>query len=584
MKKRILSICMAIIITASLTACDNSKKTINNDSNSKSPTGTVTKSPSQDEGEEITEVDLYGYDEPVTIKVGYGLSGMEFYGGETIEDNSWVDLYKENNILLDILYNVDGSQAAMKLSTGIMSGNYPDIIYTNSSDYVNYANGGVIADITELLDEYASDELKEYLNADGGLALDCLTVDGKLYGLPKMSSSYDKVSLMFIRKDWLDNLGLSVPTTMEELREVAHAFTYNDPDGNGKNDTYGLAIAGVDVVTGGQGDASAIFDGFGAHIGNNAMAIIKGEDGKVTWGGTNVEGMKKGLSFLNGLYEDGSLAKDFITMTSANVNEDASAGRCGIWIGPMWAAMEPQFASLKSDPNSHIICIQVPDGLGQGDSKSFLPVAFDGVFAVSSKCENPEVLIKLMNLSVRYLCHYANSEEYYRYYGDYENYTGWKLSITDTLEPLKNYLCYQKMTKALQSRDTSELNPYELDIYNSLVVFGDAVKAGTFDPADDSFAGPVGRYTVYGDPQGAYAVIDKMVQSDSFVNSAYDAPLTDEQAEVSGTLKKMTVETIVKIVTGTESINYYDTFLKSWMANGGQRYIEDAQAWVDANK
>ena len=202
------------------------------------------------------EASLYGYEDPVTVKVGLSSTGMDYFGGETAEENSWTKLYAEHNIQLDVLYDVDGSQADTKLAAAIMSGEYPDIIKTGSNGYVNYVYGGVIADITDVLDEYASDELKEYLNADGGLAMSCLKVDGRLYGLPKMSSSYGSVSLMFIRKDWLDRLGLEVPTTMEELKEVAHAFTYDDPDGNGENDTYGLAISGVSVLTGNTGDAS----------------------------------------------------------------------------------------------------------------------------------------------------------------------------------------------------------------------------------------------------------------------------------------------------------------------------------------
>ncbi len=529
------------------------------------------------------EASLYGYEDPVTVKVGLSNTGMDYFGGETAEENSWTKLYADHNIQLDVLYDVDGSQADTKLAAAIMSGEYPDIIKTGSNGYINYVDGGVIADITDLLDEYASDELKEYLNADDGLAMSCLKVDGRLYGLPKMSSSYDSASLMFIRKDWLDRLGLEVPTTMEELKEVAHAFTYDDPDGNGENDTYGLAISGVSVLTGNTGDASALFDGFGAHLGTTGMAIVKDADENVTWGGTNSDGMKAALTFLRDLYEDGSLASDFITMTTSNVAEDAGAGRCGIWFAPMWGAMGPQWDAIQNDPDAHIICAAVPNGLDEGVSKSFLPVAFDGVYCVSSQCENPELLIKLMNLSVHYLCHPDSTEEYYQYYGDYENYTGWKLCLTPTLEPLKNYDCYLAMQQALESRDSSTLNPYQLDIYNSLVTYLDAKENGTFDSSDSTFQGPIGRYTVYGDPEGSYAVLNEMIEEDRFVHSAYDAPLTDEQADVSATLQKMTIETIVKIITGSEDVEYYDTFLDTWMANGGETYLNDVQEWIAEN-
>jgi putative aldouronate transport system substrate-binding protein len=68
------------------------------------------------------------------------------------------------------------------------------------------------------------------------------TVDGKLILMAVMPG--DKAWAWNIRKDWLANLGLKTPTTPEELLAVARAFTFNDPDGNGQNDTYGFTSAG----------------------------------------------------------------------------------------------------------------------------------------------------------------------------------------------------------------------------------------------------------------------------------------------------------------------------------------------------
>ena len=530
----------------------------------------------------FAEDDLYGYETPITLKVGRNTTDVEFYGGEDWENNTWTTLYNEHGIQLDTLYAVDNTQADTKLATAIMSGNYPDIIKTTLSQYTNYADGGVIADITDLIDEYASDELKEYIYGDGGLALDCLKVDGRLYGLPKMSSSYGKIPVMFIRKDWLNNLGLEAPTTMEELMAVAHAFTYDDPDGDGQDNTYGLVLSGVDVLTSNWGDTSMFFDAYNANVGTDGMGIVEQVDGTVTWGGTNAEGMKAALTLLHEMYEDGSLVKDFITMTSSNVSEEAGAGRCGIFCAPMWGAMGPIFDVRKIQPEAEFISIPMPAGLTDETTKEFLPVAFDGVFCISSQCANPEALIKLMNLSVHYLVHPADAEEYYRYYGDYDTTTGWKLALTDTMAAEKNYECFLKMGAALENRSTDGLTPYELDIYNSLVTYIDAVADGTYDPQDASFQGPVGRYTVYGDPECAYAAIDAMIQADRFIPSAFNAPLSEDQADATATLNKMTVETIVKIITGSEAVDYYDTFLNTWMVSGGEDYIEVAQAWHEA--
>ena len=69
--------------------------------------------------------------------------------------------------------------------------------------------------------------------------INLVTFDGHQYGLPEPPPLPKREGLV-IRKDWLDKLGLEVPTTPEELLAVAKAFTEQDPDGNGKNDTYGL--------------------------------------------------------------------------------------------------------------------------------------------------------------------------------------------------------------------------------------------------------------------------------------------------------------------------------------------------------
>lgn len=65
------------------------------------------------------------------------------------------------------------------------------------------------------------------------------SVNGVSYGLAQPGTIVRNEGVV-IRKDWLDKLGLKVPKTTDEFFEVMKAFTFKDPDGNGKNDTYGL--------------------------------------------------------------------------------------------------------------------------------------------------------------------------------------------------------------------------------------------------------------------------------------------------------------------------------------------------------
>lgn len=581
--KKVITVITVLALAGCLTACGKSASggSEGQSESTMRTTAAASENSTSKPGSE-DEINLYGYNEPVTIKFGLGItSDFNYTGGETAENNQWMTLYRENNIMPELLYEVDSSQSETKMSTAIMSGNYPDIIGASPSDFANYARTGVIADISEVFERYASEELKEYLDADGGLAMQNVTIDGKIYGLPRMGNGYDSVPVMFIRQDWLDNLGLEIPETMEELKKVAHAFTYDDPDQNGADDTYGLAVDGMNILTNSVGDVSAVFAGFGAYPGSDGMAFIEDENGKITWGGTNTAGMKAGLTLLQDMYQDGSLAKDFITMDSNSIFEEAGAGRCGIWFAPMWGAMVAASDAIKSDPAAHMVAAAIPDGLNQGGSKVLLTSSVDYIYCISSKCGNPEVLIKLMNLSVQKLCHPADEEEFYKYYGGPDT-TGWKNSLTQTLPPLKNYDNYKLESAALLSGDTSKLNLEQASDYQNMKTYLEMRESGSYDPEDAAFKSGIGLYTVFGDPQGSYAAIDKLIAENRFVPSAFNSLPTDKMAENSATLKKLTVEKIVKIITG-DSVDTYDTFLKTWYSLGGQDVIDDAQAWADKN-
>ena len=535
--------------------------------------------------ESVDEADKYGFSEPVYIKIGHAIDPtFEYKEGEDVEHNQWTYMYQDHNIMPVILFDVDASQAATKLSTAIMSGDYPDVFNTSPNAFINYAQTDVIADITDVFEKYATDYLREYLNADGGLALQNCMVDGKLYGLPEMTNPYDSVPMMWIRADWLENLGLEVPKTIDEFKAVAHAFTFDDPDQNGVDDTYALAINGVDVLHWGPGDISSIFAAFNAFPGTNGMAFVENEEGKVTWGGTNAEGMKATLQLLQDMYNEGSVSKVFTTMNYDTILEEVSAGRCGIWFGPMWSSMGPASNAIKSQPKAHMIAAAVPAGLGQDVGKVYLSSSVSNIFCVSSKCEHPEVLIKLLNLSVQKLCYPESDEEFIRYYGNAESpYSGNKCSLTVTLAPLKNLDNYRKESAAVQTGDTSELNTEQMGDYVYIRTFLDGIEKGDFDPEEPVFSAGAGYYTVFGDTQGAYALIDKLIGMDGFTPCAYNSLPTEAMAENGETLKKLTVETIVKIITGAP-VDSYDQFLTTWNALGGEDIIADAQAWADANK
>lgn len=585
MKKKLVSLLLATAMLASLAACGQEAPAAapEQGSTNASTTESAATEATQAEGtqaEGTEELNLYGFDEPVTVKIGVSYSAASdftFYGGETVQDNTWMNLYKANNIIPEIMWEVDPSQEATKLSTAIMSGDYPDVFSGTGEEYANYVESGAVADITEVYEKYASEELKAYMNFDGGMALDSLYVDGKLYGLPKVTDPQSSAHVMWIRQDWLDNLGLDIPETMEDLKNVAYAFTYDDPDGNGKNDTYGLAVDGIDVLTDSVGNMEPIFRAYGAYLGKNGLTYIEDENGNITWGGDNAEGMKQALQLLQDMYSEGTIAKDFVTMDSQSIFAETGAGRCGIWFAPNWGAMNPAVDATQNDANCHMVAAPIPTGTVDV-TKSYASATPKKVYFVSSKCENPEVFIKLWNLSVKYQNTYnCTAEEYNMYYGDSANYSGWKCAIIEGGAP-NGRTTNKALVAALESGDNSTLDAKQIENYTAIKTYMDAVEAGTFDPTDATHQRGLSLYTVHADPQSAWTVLHEMIAQDDYVYAAYNGIPSEEVSNSQGTLKKLLVETIVKVITDAQDVDSYDAFLDTWYAMGGQTAMDEANA------
>ncbi|MFD0677631.1 MULTISPECIES: extracellular solute-binding protein [unclassified Paenibacillus] len=140
------------------------------------------------------------------------------------------------NTKLDITW-VPGAGTAYddKVSATIASGNLPEVILlrkTKETANLNAQLSGAFWELTPYLKDYKN------LSKMSPVAVKNASISGKLYGIPRerVLSRYG----MIIRKDWLDNLGLQMPKSSEDLYKVAKAFTENDPDKDGKKNTFGI--------------------------------------------------------------------------------------------------------------------------------------------------------------------------------------------------------------------------------------------------------------------------------------------------------------------------------------------------------
>lgn len=380
--KKLLALLLVGAMTVSMAACGN---------------GGQSESGASDAGAQ-GESQAASSDNGDLIEVTYmhKLNGTEKYvGDDDINNNVYTRCYADDlGIRLNYVIAAAGDDYTQKLTMAIASNDLPDLMDLPPEEFAELANAGMLADITDAYDTYASDLLKETIEADGGIQLASARVDGKLYGIPQLSAADGTCDLLWIRTDWLENLGLKAPTTMEELVEVARAFRYDDPDGNGVDDTWGIGFQ-QSIVTE-EGASPGSFEGFFAGYGAYACGWVKGDDGKISYSGIN-DGMKEALIQLNQMYQDGLIDPEFGVKDTVKLSEDIASGKIGMFYGlegMPWGACK---SNIENNPDAEWQCFPIVSATSE-PAKPITYVRIARYYAANAKCEHPEALVKLANV------------------------------------------------------------------------------------------------------------------------------------------------------------------------------------------
>ena len=171
---------------------------------------------------------------PVTIELWYGAAVTE--AGPPPADWKVLQLIRDKlniNLVLSALPSNESDQD-VKINAAAAANTLPDLFMVRRPVWQNIARVGVIAPVDDLYAQMPNRTKVQYDADSRGYTI----INGKSYGLASPGAIAKNEGLL-IRKDWLDKLKLAVPTTTEELFAVMKAFTTQDPDGNGRADTYG---------------------------------------------------------------------------------------------------------------------------------------------------------------------------------------------------------------------------------------------------------------------------------------------------------------------------------------------------------
>ncbi|NEA32476.1 sugar ABC transporter substrate-binding protein [Streptomyces sp. SID13031] len=205
-----------------------------------------------------------------------------------------------------------------KLSQRAAQKDLPDIVMNDSSQLGTMVSQGIVREV-DLSAIKGSDQLLESALASAKAG------DGKTYGVPYSAQA----SALLIRKDWRSKTGLPVPKTWDQLTALAKAFTTQDPDGNGKNDTFGLAVPGSTK----RGYASWYFSNFLWAAGGDFIA--KQPDGHYKPAMSTPESVAAAKWFRDLACTEKVIQPGAATMDTPPTNETFEAGKTGMYVvGP----------------------------------------------------------------------------------------------------------------------------------------------------------------------------------------------------------------------------------------------------------
>lgn len=257
-------------------------------------------------------------EEPIEIRFLFDMNQTDT-GGVSLQDNRYVDYIQEVSGYKVVMESAGGTGGSYieKLNILLASGNRPDVFQVQPrNNIMSYAADGILADLAPYI--YSDDyQIQERMPARAWAPV---TEGEHIWAFP-----YNRQDAMnqtfFIRKAWMENLDLEIPKTVEEFYEVMRAFTYDDPDQNGLDDTFGL-ISERDL-----GYTRAFQAAFGA----SEYRII---DGKVTPPEVTEE-YRDYLEYMHRLASEGILDNEVFTYNTQIFQDKLKEEKHGM-LGEFW--------------------------------------------------------------------------------------------------------------------------------------------------------------------------------------------------------------------------------------------------------
>lgn len=459
---------------------------------------------------------------------------------KTMADTEFAkQLEKETGIKVEWIHPAQG-QETEQYNIMLASGELPDII-----DRVNFSYPGgadkaiedkIFIRLNEIIDKYAPN-YKKVLESNPLLTKLAKTDKGNIYNFGFIRGD-DSLTAFFgpiVREDWLKELNLKLPETVEEFETVLRAFK------DKKNIQYPYT-QGKDL------DGNFIAGAYGFSLGYYI------ENNKVVYGPLN-KNFKEYLTVMNRWYKDGLLDKNFASNDGNAVKANMLNGKSGAFLGFLGGGIGTYMNAMKDkDPKFSLTGSQYPV-LNKEDKVKF--GAKDNMLstlaAITPNCKNPEIAARLLD--------YGYSEKGSMLYNFGTENVSYKM--------VNGYPTYQ---------DIVMKNPDKLSIAEAMAKYSRVSYDGPFvqkkEYLEQNLALPQQKETIK-----IWAKVDD--SANRYPAATLTAQEGEEASKLEGDINTYVAEMMMKFIMGAEPLSNVEKFQSQLKAMKIDRVIELRQAAVD---
>ena len=496
----------------------------------------------------------YGaYPELVTYTLGQmsGANNSNLPDGNTYEDNAYTRYLKKIlNIQNENEYMEREDRYDEFVNILIKDQTLPDVLVISDREMLKeLVENDLVEDLTEAYQNCTSKRIKEMFESYGNGLLESVKFDGKLMAIPETVTDHGP-RLMWLRKDWIDELGLEEPETLEDAFDIVEAFVQNRMGTSEGEEPVGLACD-TDLVgsTSSSYSVDPVFDKF-----RSSPRKWINQNGEIVYGSVTEE-TKEALSYLHDLYERGVLDQNFALRAQNNLRDLVVNGKCGAFFGLWWTPNNPLMDAYENDKDAE----WKPYYLQEVDWQNVYASFRDSKYVVVRKgYEHPEIVMKIISVLFDYSRYTAeDADEVNEYFA---------LNVEPTARPLVINVDYNEatfqITKDILTVMSGRRNENTLsEIAKSYYYAAEKYICGESDTPED--------WAAY---ESRLVAVGRLL--DGNYRSTKSRYLDDTDGEVPKSLLQLEKDSFIQIIMGVKPISYFDEFVEKWYEEGGEELTQ----------